>query len=273
MTNSTLQPAATPWPTSTPMPSSTPAPYCRPSDASVSLSASSTTLKVGQIVSVTATLVYGATDAKLGLIQYSLAVQPHGALTSDNLGPVEHRLSLEPGQSDAVQFVLRAAAPGRATLTGSTSFEIHGLDYSSGSWSGCQSGPLEIVVRANADKIIGVYDDLHGREGYAYPATTIAVAETSVWVGFGSSPGVGGGVWRYDGEKWEAFTQADGFPIGDGVQVLRAAPDGSVWAGAGCQVARFADGLWTKMAASRARRSRAPGNRISPHSARTQPPP
>jgi hypothetical protein len=101
---------------------------------------------------------------------------------------------------------------------------------------------LEIFVRPNVDKIIGVYDDLHS------PATTIAVAEANVWVGFGSSSGIGGGVWRYDGEKWETFTQANGFPIGDGVQVLRTAPDGSVWAGAGCQVARLAGGLWTKMA-------------------------
>jgi hypothetical protein len=247
-TDSTLQPEATPWPTTTPMPPPTPAPYCRPSDASVSLSASSTTVQVGQAVSVTATLVNGANDVRLGLIQYSLAVQPDGALTSDNLGPVEHRLSLEPGQSDAAEFVLRATTPGRATLLGSTSFEIHALDYSSGSWSGCESGPLEIVVRADPDKIIGVHDDLHGQEGYAYRATTIAVAEASVWVGFGSSRGVGGGVWRYDGERWETFTQVDGFPISDDVQVLRAAPDGSVWAGAGCQVARFADGLWVKMA-------------------------
>ena len=244
----TPYPVATPWPTLTPMLSSTPTPYCTPSDASVSLSASSTTLEVGQAVSVTVTLVNGASNAKLGLIQYSLNVQPHDVLNSDDLGPVEHRLSLEPGQSDAVKFVLRAAAPGRVTLTGSTSFETHALDYSWGSWSGCQSRPLEIVVRPNADKIIGVYDDLHGREGHAYPATTIAVAEASVWVGFGSSPGVGGGVWRYNGEKWEAFTQADGFPISDDVQVLRAAPDGSVWAGAGCQVARFAVGLWARIA-------------------------
>ncbi|MCP3884139.1 MAG: hypothetical protein GY700_01435 [Propionibacteriaceae bacterium] len=95
---------------------------------------------------MTVTLVNGADDVKLGLIQYTLNIQPHDALISDSLEPIEHPLSLEPGQSDAATFVLRAAAPGVVSLTGSTSFEIHALDYSSGSWSGCQSGPLEISI-------------------------------------------------------------------------------------------------------------------------------
>jgi ligand-binding sensor domain-containing protein len=99
-------------------------------------------------------------------------------------------------------------------------------------------------------KVISVYDDLYVRDGYSYPVTTIAVASEDVWVGFGdySSQRAGGGVWRYDGEEWEVFTQAEGFPVSDNVQVLMVAPDDSVWAGAGCQVARFADGVWEEMA-------------------------
>jgi hypothetical protein len=122
-------------------------PYCRPSEASVNLSASATTLKVGQIVSVTVTLANGDTSGvRLGNIQYLLRVQPLHVFSSDHLEPVVHTLSLEPGQSDTAGFVLRAEIPGRATLTGLTSFEIHAMDYAWGSFSGCDSWPLEIVV-------------------------------------------------------------------------------------------------------------------------------
>lgn len=126
-------------------------PYCRPAEASVDLSASATTLKVGQAVSVTMTLANGdASEAKLGLIQYSLEVRPAGVLTSD-VGPVEHRLTLEPGQSDEAEFVLYASTPGQAMLTGLTSYEMHALDYSWGSWSGCRTWPLEIIVAPALD--------------------------------------------------------------------------------------------------------------------------
>lgn len=126
--------------------SAAPTPYCRPGDASLSLSASSTTLEPGQPVTVMVTLVNGIGDVRLGLIQYTLSVQPDDALMSDALGPVEHALTLEPGQSDAAAFVLRATAPGPATVTAWASFEIHPLDNAWGSWSGCQSLPLEIKV-------------------------------------------------------------------------------------------------------------------------------
>jgi hypothetical protein len=138
----TPQPTATPWPLSASMAT----PYCRPSEASLSLAASSTTLESGQTVSVTVTLLNGSSYLRLGLIEYTLSVHPRATLTSDDLGPVDHPVTLEPGQSDAVEFVLRAAAPGRVTLTSSSSFEIHPLDHSWGSWSACQSERLEIVV-------------------------------------------------------------------------------------------------------------------------------
>lgn len=145
----------TPDATFTPAPGASPtdgsAPYCRPAEASVDLSASATTLKVGQAVSVTMTLANGdASEAKLGLIQYSLEVRPAGVLTSD-VGPVEHRLTLEPGQSDEAEFVLYASTPGQAMLTGLTSYEMHALDYSWGSWSGCRTWPLEIIVAPALD--------------------------------------------------------------------------------------------------------------------------
>jgi hypothetical protein len=143
----TPQPAVTPHSTPTPASVSMPTPYCRPGDAAVNLSASATSLQVGQTLSVTIILTNGeASDVQLGNIQYVLEIKPSGVLTAYNPEPLVHPLSLEPGRSDVAEFVLQAATPGRATLTGSTSFEIHPLDYSWGSWSGCRSEPLEIVV-------------------------------------------------------------------------------------------------------------------------------
>lgn len=151
-TSTPRAPMATPAPTATPGIEGVATPHCRPSDASVSLTASATTLAVGQVVSITVTLTNGdASDARLGQVRYHLGVQPSHVLTSDDLGPVVHTRSLDPGESDAIVFVLRAAAPGRATLTGSTDFEMHALDTSWGSWSSCDSRPLDIVVTPSTD--------------------------------------------------------------------------------------------------------------------------
>jgi hypothetical protein len=123
-------------------------PYCRPSEASIDLSASDSSLQVGQAVTITVTLANGdSSSAKLGQILYRLEVQPAAAFSSQDWGPVESTLTLEPGQSDAVQFVLQAETSGPARLTGSASYEMHAMDYSWGSWSGCHSRKLEISVR------------------------------------------------------------------------------------------------------------------------------
>jgi hypothetical protein len=123
-------------------------PYCRPSDAFVNLSASATTLKVDQAASVTVTLTNGNNSGvRLGLIQYTLQIQSPNSEPLETLGPVEHRLSIDPGQADQAEFTFQATSPGRLLLTGATSFEIHTLDYSYGSWSGCDSWPIEIVVK------------------------------------------------------------------------------------------------------------------------------
>jgi hypothetical protein len=157
------RPVVTPHPTPTlkPTTNSPQTPYCRPAEASVSLFASTVALEVGQSVSVTVTLANGdASDVRLGLIQVSLGVEPSGVLVSDNLGPVAHPQTLEPAKSAETDFVLYAVEPGRARLTASTSFEMHALDYSLGSWSGCSSGPLEILVTSAADEVSSVTDDV-----------------------------------------------------------------------------------------------------------------
>ena len=104
-------------------------------------------------------------------------------------------------------------------------------------------------LEADDGHILSVHNDLYVRDGNPRSVTTIAAALEGVWVGFGDpSSEAGGGVWRHDGQAWITFTQAAGLPVSDNVRVLRVAPDGSVWAGAGPQVARFADDTWEKMA-------------------------
>lgn len=120
--------------------------HCRPSEAFVDLSVPDTHLEVGQFLTVTVTLVNGdRSNAQLGQILYSLSVQPE-TLVLGSPEPVQHPTSIEPGDCDQAQFVLRAAEPGRLVITGSASYETHAIGYSWGSWSGCQSPSLEITI-------------------------------------------------------------------------------------------------------------------------------
>jgi ligand-binding sensor domain-containing protein len=122
------------------------APYCGPDEASVDLLVASTTLRVGQVVTATILLANGVdSGVRLGQPQYRLVVQP-SILVSESPELVRHTTSLEPGESEQAEFVLRADAPGRARLTAMTDYEMHAMDYSWGSWSGCRSGGLEIFI-------------------------------------------------------------------------------------------------------------------------------
>ncbi len=148
----TPTPTVTPWiritstPSRTPVVEGTPTPYCRPSEASIALSPSVTEMEVGETVTVTVVLENGDTStAKLGWILYRLIVEP-AILVPESSESVEHTLTLEPGDRDRAEFVLRAVEPGRATLSGLASYEMHAMDYSWGSNSGCQSQALEIII-------------------------------------------------------------------------------------------------------------------------------
>lgn len=122
------------------------APYCRPDETSVDLLVSSTTLRVGQVVTATIVLTNGPdSGVRLGQPQYRLVVQP-GGLMSPSPELVRNTSSLEPGESEQAEFILRADAAGRVRLTAMTDYEMHAMDYSWGSWSGCRSGGIEIVV-------------------------------------------------------------------------------------------------------------------------------
>jgi hypothetical protein len=117
--------------TTEPLPSETPTPTptssCETDTASVVLSASAESLKVGEAVKVTVR-VNNEGCVPLGLPQYRLYVQtdgPESVLAPDHLEPVVHTLAVGSGQSDSAEFDLTAVAGGQARLTASVSYEVH----------------------------------------------------------------------------------------------------------------------------------------------------
>jgi hypothetical protein len=120
--------------------------FCRPEKASMTLHATATTLRVGQTVTVSIALVNGETsNVRLGQPQYMLYAHPD-VFSLGGMEPVERPVTLEPGQSDDIEFVLQATAPGRTMLMGTVGYEMHDLEYSWASWSGCNAEPLEITI-------------------------------------------------------------------------------------------------------------------------------
>jgi len=116
------------------------------SEASMTLHATATTLRVGQTVTVSIALVNGETsNVRLGQPQYMLYAHPD-VFSLGGMEPVERSMTLEPGQSDDIEFVLQATAPGRTMLMGTVGYEMHDLEYSWASWSGCNAEPLEITI-------------------------------------------------------------------------------------------------------------------------------
>ena len=111
------------------------------------LSTVAETVRVGQAITVTMTLVNGKdSQARLGLLEYRLGASPNTAFDPGNLEPVQLYTSLAPGESRAAEFVLQAMAPGTVQLTGSVGFELHAIPEGWGSWSECDSTPMEIVI-------------------------------------------------------------------------------------------------------------------------------
>jgi hypothetical protein len=159
-------PAATPMPTPTntatvtPTPSPTPTTAkratatptatlaCKNAKASVQVSGSSTTVRVGQIVTVTVVATYTGCFL-LGLPQYSLdlqADQPQPLFDPGQPHPVEHSTSITPG-GDMAQFVLRAVRAGEATVNAVVSYEVHEGFPGAAYWgSSTSTAPLRILV-------------------------------------------------------------------------------------------------------------------------------
>jgi photosystem II stability/assembly factor-like uncharacterized protein len=121
---------------------------CQTHTASFTLSAITTTLSVGETVTVTATLT-NAGCGSLGLPEYRLHVQsddPEPLFDPAMPDPVTHTVAIDPGQSDTAEFVLRAVRAGQATLESDVSFEVH-LGYPGPAyWANAAAGGLVITV-------------------------------------------------------------------------------------------------------------------------------
>ena len=123
-------------------------PPCLSHSAGMSLGASTTGLRVGEALTLTARLQNDGCGL-LGLPLYRLWCEPLG--TGGLLEPVTpvemlHYVGLYWGQHDEASFVLRALAPGQAELRASASFEVH-LGYPGPAyWSAAATDPLTVTV-------------------------------------------------------------------------------------------------------------------------------
>lgn len=93
--------------------------------------------------------------------------------------------------------------------------------YQRGEWRWLRGGPIH-------NRVIALAVDANG----------------AAWFGFGDQAtlGPGQGVSRFDGQAWE-YSLA-----GTNVHALALAPDGTIWAGAGCTVRRFDGQSWQTLA-------------------------
>jgi ligand-binding sensor domain-containing protein len=81
--------------------------------------------------------------------------------------------------------------------------------------------------------------------------TTLAVTPDGVaWFGFGdaSFPPAGGGISRFDGQRWDVIDRVADLPINENVRVLTVDQDGRLWAAAGCELAYRAGAAWHRVA-------------------------
>lgn len=121
---------------------------CETHTASMTLSATVTTLEVGEVITVTATLANEGCVG-LGIPQYRLYVESdelQPIFDCNNPEPVVHYLRIAPRESDKAEFVLQVVGPGQVMLRASASFEVH-LGYPGPAyWGSSSSGPLVITV-------------------------------------------------------------------------------------------------------------------------------
>jgi hypothetical protein len=128
-------------------PTVTPPPACETHTASISMWATDTHPYAGDVLTVTAKLSNEGCGM-LGLIRYSLHAEPIGEQFLFPITPLSviHHVGIAPGQSDMVEFVLRASKPGQSMLTASAGFESHGGYPGPAYWASESSGPLHVTV-------------------------------------------------------------------------------------------------------------------------------
>lgn len=115
---------AAPAPTSTPTASPTSTPM--PVGGTVSITATSTELMVGEVVTVRVTL-HNTGPVMVGQPQFSLLCEyedDSAVLEPARAEPVVHPLAVEPGETDMAEFVFEALRPGKVTLQASVNFEF-----------------------------------------------------------------------------------------------------------------------------------------------------
>ncbi len=113
------------------------------------LSAPKTALKVGETIAVKVVL-QNTGCVSLGMPQYRLAIlngEGKAIFSPDKPEPVTHYLAVAPGESDEVTFTLRAAYPGKATLSAMASFEVH-MGYPGPAYWGA-SGSNQLVIQVS----------------------------------------------------------------------------------------------------------------------------
>jgi ligand-binding sensor domain-containing protein len=110
-------------------------------------------------------------------------------------------------------------------------------------------------IAAGTDRGLSLYRDGQWRtlrHGLALNRiTTLAVTpDGAAWFGFGdaSFPPAGGGVSRFDGQRWEVIDHTTDLPINDNVRVLAVDQEGRLWAAAGCELAYRAGEVWHRVA-------------------------
>ncbi len=133
-------------PSPTPDSGPSPTPACSQHDTEMSLSASATELRVGELVTVTARL-QNVGCGMVGLLLYRLEREPGRSLAAVSPLTVSHPIGLVTGQADEAQFTFRGVRNGTESLRARVSFEVH-LGYPGPAyWAGDGAGPLTIRVR------------------------------------------------------------------------------------------------------------------------------
>lgn len=120
-------------------------PYCNPSGTGIWVVPGSTLISEGQEFNLDLFLKNDeGSEAFMGQIQYSLTISPK--IISGYLGPIDSTVTLYPGESEHSTFRLRADSEGVVQIIGQASYELHALDVSWGSWTGCISQPVDLEV-------------------------------------------------------------------------------------------------------------------------------
>jgi len=228
---------------------------CETPSAAISLRAADPRPYVGEVLTVTATLVNQGCGM-LGMPRTSLHVETEGQEPVFVATPeaVVHYVGLASGQSDTVEYTLRADKPGRAALTVAASFEFHDGHPGSAYWSSAAGGPLKITVRSPEPKPVPedglvCFVPAEAPAKVCLPPGTSIISYTTtpdgvLWYALDKFDDIGGS--PPSSQHYGLYRSQDGqvshLNIPCTIRVLAVAPDGSLYIGAGRGVLRYAGG-------------------------------